>query len=107
MLSVIIPAFNEQENIANTASVVSDILCGEKIDHEIIFVDDGSRDDTWAEICKTSQRLPQVRGVRFSRNFGKEGALFAGLDAAGGDCAAFIDCDLQHPPEILTKMYRL
>lgn len=107
MLSVIIPAFNEQENIANTASVVSDILSGEKIDHEIIFVDDGSRDDTWAEICKTSQQLPQVRGVRFSRNFGKEGALFAGLDAAGGECAAFIDCDLQHPPELLTKMYRL
>ena len=107
MLSVIIPAFNEHENIANTASVVSGILDAEKIPFEIIFVDDGSRDNTWEEICSASRRDARVRGVRFSRNFGKEGAIFAGLKAASGACAVLIDCDLQHPPELIPKMYRM
>ena len=107
MLSVIIPAFNEQENIRNTASVVAGILNNAKIDHEIVFVDDGSKDGTWAEICSCSESDPCVRGVRFSRNFGKEGAIFAGLRAVSGDCAVLIDCDLQHPPELIPKMYNM
>ncbi|MBE6902586.1 MAG: glycosyltransferase family 2 protein, partial [Ruminococcaceae bacterium] len=107
MLSVIIPAFNEQENIRNTASVVSGILNDAKIEYEIVFVDDGSKDNTWAEICGCSEADPCVRGVRFSRNFGKEGAIFAGLRAVSGDCAVLIDCDLQHPPELIPKMYNM
>ena len=107
MLSVIIPSYNEHENIANTASVVSGILDEESISHEIIFVDDGSKDATWQEICSCAKANPCVRGVRFSRNFGKEGAVFAGLKAAAGDCAVLIDCDLQHPPELIPKMYRM
>ncbi|MGN1119079.1 MAG: glycosyltransferase family 2 protein [Oscillospiraceae bacterium] len=107
MLSVIIPAYNEHENIANTASFVSGILDAERISFEIIFVDDGSRDGTWADICLCAEENSRVRGVRFSRNFGKEGAVFAGLKAAAGDCAVLIDCDLQHPPELLPQMYRL
>lgn len=107
MLSVIIPAYNEQENIRNTASVIAGILAEAGIDHEIIFVDDGSKDNTWAEISSASEVDPSVRGVRFSRNFGKEGAIFAGLKAAAGDCAVLIDCDLQHPPELIPKMYSM
>lgn len=107
MLSVIIPSYNEHENIANTASVVSGILDAQSISHEIIFVDDGSKDATWQEICSCAKANPCVRGVRFSRNFGKEGAVFAGLKAAAGDCAVLIDCDLQHPPELIPKMYRM
>ena len=107
MLSVIIPAYNEEKLIANTASVISGILDGAGIDHELLFVDDGSSDGTWAEINRSSQSNPSVRGLRFSRNFGKESAMFAGLEAAKGDCCAVLDCDLQHPPEKLVEMYRL
>ena len=107
MLSVIIPAYNEQENIKNTACVISDILVQAGIDYEIIFVDDGSKDSTWAEITSANEADTNVRGVRFSRNFGKEGAIFAGLKAAQGDCAVLIDCDLQHPPELIPKMYSM
>ena len=107
MLSVIIPAYNEHENIRNTARVVAGILDSEDIPFELIFVDDGSRDETWSEIGGASESDPRVRGLRFSRNFGKEGAIFAGLHSARGDCAVLIDCDLQHPPELIPKMYRM
>ena len=107
MLSVIIPAYNEQENISNTSKVISGILDDAKIEFEIIFVDDGSKDATWSEISSVSKVDPRVCGVRFSRNFGKEGAIFAGLRAARGDCAVLIDCDLQHPPELIPEMYRM
>ncbi len=107
MLSVIIPAYNEQENISNTSQVISGILDEAAIEFEIVFVDDGSKDATWSEICSVSKVDHRVRGVRFSRNFGKEGAIFAGLRAVTGDCAVLIDCDLQHPPELIPKMYRM
>lgn len=107
MLSVIIPAYNEQENISNTSQVISGILDEAAIEFEIVFVDDGSKDNTWTEICSVAKVDHRVRGVRFSRNFGKEGAIFAGLRAVTGDCAVLIDCDLQHPPELIPKMYRM
>lgn len=107
MLSVIIPAYNEQENISAAAAAVSGILDGEGIDFEIVFVDDGSKDGTWERIKSASQADERVRGVRFSRNFGKEGAIFAGLSSARGECAVLIDCDLQHPPELIPQMYRV
>ena len=107
MLSVIIPSFNEHENIRRTACTIAAILRNENIDYELIFVDDGSHDETWKEITDASLFDPNVRGIGFSRNFGKEGAIFAGLKNAAGDCAVVIDCDLQHPPELIPQMYRL
>lgn len=106
MVSIIIPAFNEQDNIANTTKVIGGIMNEANIPFEIIFVDDGSKDNTWAEIqsaCETGF----VRGLKFSRNFGKEGAIFAGLNNCDGDCAVVIDCDLQHPPTLIPEMYNL
>jgi len=131
LLSVVIPAYNEQEMIAKAAEAISGVLREAGISHELIFVDDGSKDLTWEEIRGASERfrdgadsgdgnvcadrradgddryLATVRGVSFSRNFGKESAIFAGLSEAKGDCCAVIDCDLQHPPETLIQMYRL
>ena len=98
MLSVVIPAAAEQ---------IDGILSRAGIPHELIFIDDGSRDATWAEIRAESEHRDTVRGVHFSRNFRKEAAIFAGLQAADGDCVAVIDSDLQHPPEKLVEMYRL
>ncbi|MBQ2798034.1 MAG: glycosyltransferase family 2 protein [Ruminiclostridium sp.] len=103
MLSVVIPAFNEQENIPVTTERMREIL-SPITEYELIFVDDGSRDNTWKIIKELSEKDSSVKGLHFSRNFGKEGAIFAGLKAASGDCVAVIDCDLQHPPELLPKM---
>ena len=107
LLSVVLPSFNEEGSIPRAARVITGLLDEAGIPHELVFVDDGSRDGTWAAIQAQSQVHPQVRGVRFSRNFGKEAAIFAGLAQAGGSCVAVMDCDLQHPPEKLVDMYRL
>ena len=107
MLSVIIPAYNEEENILAAAEAAADVLRSEKIPFEMIFVDDGSKDATWERITEAKERFPEVRGVSFSRNFGKEAAIAAGLSEAHGDCCAVMDADLQHPVEKLVEMYRL
>ena len=106
-LSVIVPSFNEEEMINITANTLSNVLRKANMPHEIIFVDDGSSDSTWAKILKAEDSIPSVRGVRFSRNFGKESAIIAGLSASKGDCCVVIDCDLQHPPVKIVEMYNL
>lgn len=107
MLSVILPAYNEEKMIPAAAEVIARIMDEAGINFELLFVDDGSRDETWARICLASQKDRRIRGIHFSRNFGKESAMFAGLEQAAGDCCAVLDCDLQHPPEKLVEMYRL
>ncbi|MEE0419939.1 MAG: glycosyltransferase family 2 protein [Lachnospiraceae bacterium] len=107
MLSVILPAYNEEKMIRKTAQVISGILEEQAIPYELVFVNDGSKDNTWSEIEKIASDNPHVVGIHFSRNFGKESALFAGLANARGECCAVMDCDLQHPPEVLVEMYHL
>lgn len=105
LLSVIVPAMNEADNIPALLRVMTEALAG--IPYEVILVDDGSKDATWAVICAEAQTDRRVRGLRFSRNFGKEGAMFAGLAAAQGDCAVIIDADLQFPPATIAEMYAI
>ena len=107
MLSVIIPAYNEEAMLKKAASVIGKLLSDGGIDHELIFVDDGSKDRTWELIREQAALQPEVRGVHFSRNFGKEAAIMAGLADSRGDCCVVIDCDLQHPPEKILEMYAL
>lgn len=107
ILSIIIPAFNEQDMIERTTSVVCRIMENEHIPFEMIFVDDGSTDQTWQEIQDQSSLRDCVKGISFSKNFGKESAIFAGLKCAKGSCCAVMDCDLQHPPETMVEMYQL
>jgi dolichol-phosphate mannosyltransferase len=107
LLSVIIPAYNEEEIIPKTASVINKILSEAQIPHELLFINDGSRDSTWEKIEEQSRLIDSVKGVCFSRNFGKESAIFAGIAQCKGDCCVVIDCDLQHPPEKIVEMYRL
>lgn len=107
MLSVILPSYNEEKMIAKATERMAEILQPEKIDYELLFIDDGSRDGTWAQINEAAEKDSHVVGVHFSRNFGKEAAMFAGLEQARGDCCVVIDCDLQHPPEKIVEMYRL
>ena len=107
MLSVIIPAYNEELMIEKAYSTIFNILNNAVIDNEIIFVDDGSSDATYENIKALSEKEENVIGLHFSRNFGKEAAISAGLATATGDCVVVIDCDLQHPPEKIVEMYRL
>lgn len=107
MLSVVIPAYNEAGAVPRAAQRIGGVLQGEAIPYELIFVDDGSSDGTWEEIALAAEGDLAVRGVSLSRNFGKEAAIFAGMEAAAGDCCAVMDCDLQHPPETLPQMYAL
>lgn len=107
MLSVIIPSYNEEGNVAKTASAVSKLLCGNNIDYELVFVNDGSRDRTWEIISNLARNDEHIVGVNFSRNFGKESAIFAGLETARGDACVLLDCDLQFPPEVIIEMYNI
>lgn len=107
MLSVVLPAYNEKKMIQKAADTLDRILGDAEIPYELVFVNDGSKDGTWAAIEAAAKKNPHVTGVCFSRNFGKESAMFAGLASASGECCAVMDCDLQHPPETLIEMYHL
>ena len=107
LLSIVIPAFNEEENIQNTADVVRAIMDQAQIPCELVFVSDGSKDKTFAKVLELAEADPRIRGLEFSRNFGKEAAIFAGLSAVKGGCAVVMDCDLQHPPQTIVEMYKL
>ena len=107
MLSVIIPAYNEELSVERAYYTISDILEKAQIDNEIIFIDDGSTDATYEKIKSLAAKEKNIHGLHFSRNFGKEAAISAGLASAKGDSVVVIDCDLQHPPEKIVEMYRL
>ena len=107
LLSIVIPAYNEEDMVLKAAHKITQLLQKEHIPFEILFINDGSTDTTWLEIQKASQELQSVKGICFSRNFGKEASILAGLAQAKGDCCVVMDCDLQHPPETVIEMYQL
>ncbi len=107
MLSIVLPAYNEKQNIANTARVLSGLLEEKGIDYELVFISDGSKDGTFDEIIKAAEENPRIKGAEFSRNFGKEAGIFAGLELTAGDAVIVMDCDLQHPPEVIPRMWEL
>lgn len=107
MLSIIIPAYNEELSVERAYYTISEILEKAQIDNEIIFIDDGSTDTTYKKIENLADKEKNIYGLHFSRNFGKEAAISAGLASAKGDAVVVIDCDLQHPPEKIVEMYRL
>jgi len=105
-VSVVIPAYHEEDTIVRTVQVVREHLKKCDIGYEILIVDDGSRDGTFGNVCKMAETETGVRGIRLSRNFGKEAAILAGLTAARGDAVITIDADLQHPPDLIPEMIR-
>lgn len=107
VLSIVLPSYNEEQNIANTVKVLSQLLTKEQIDYELVFVSDGSKDRTYEEIEKAAKENPRVKGACFSRNFGKEATIFAGLEITTGDAVIVMDCDLQHPPQVIPQMWKL
>lgn len=105
-VTVVMPAYNECEILEEGVLRTSRVLDEAGIAHDFVLVDDGSRDDTWAVLAMLAQARNNITAIRLARNFGKEGAMFAGLDAARGDCAVVMDCDMQHPPEVIPLMYQ-
>jgi glycosyltransferase involved in cell wall biosynthesis len=103
-ISVVIPAYREALGISSSIGIIERILLAEDLAFEIIVVDDGSPDETFARVQEIAARDPHVRGIRLSRNFGKEAALLAGLRASGGDAVITIDADMQHPPAMIPRM---
>ncbi|MCL5270858.1 MAG: glycosyltransferase family 2 protein [bacterium] len=106
-LSVIIPLYREGRHLAESLGVIRRHLDALNETYEFCLVDDGSDDDTWQVINTLSQSMPQLRAIRFSRNFGKEAALAAGLEISRGRAMIIMDGDLQHPPELIPRMVGL
>lgn len=108
LLSVIVPCYNEQETIEDFYAEIMKIapfFKGKEIETELIFVNDGSKDETVQEIKKLKAQDERVRMISFSRNFGKEAAIYAGLEKSKGDFVVIMDADLQDPPSLLPEMY--
>lgn len=103
-ISVVIPAYREEKGIGVALAEVSKYLNQATSEWEIVVVDDGSNDGTWSALEKAAASMPQLHALRLSRNFGKEAALAAGLEAARGRAVVFMDGDLQHPPHLLPSM---
>ena len=103
-VSVVVPAHNEAAGIERTINELQRVLKESQVEYELIVVDDGSQDETYAQIQQLARQDKTLKGVCFSRNFGKEAALLAGLEVASGDVIITIDADLQHPPELIPKL---
>ena len=109
LLSAIVPCYNEQENIFDFYDEFmknEPFFKSQDVDFELIFVDDGSKDETVARVKELNARDARVHLISFSRNFGKESAMYAGLNSSKGDYVVIMDCDLQDPPALLPDMYR-
>jgi len=104
LLSLVVPAHNEERGIARAVDVIAGALASSGVELEIIVVDDGSQDATFERVRDLARHDTRVRGLRFTRNFGKEAALLAGLRVAAGDAVVTIDSDLQHPPTLIPQM---
>ena len=103
-LDVVVPCFNEEQNIDSFYERIASTLNKIKINYKIIFIDDGSRDKTWQKILSLKNKNENIIGIKLSRTFGHQSALKAGLDIAESDYVFSLDADLQDPPELLEEM---
>ena len=106
-LSIVIPLLNEEESLTELSHWIAGVMASHGVSYEIIFIDDGSTDNSWDIIRQLSESQPEIRGIRFLRNFGKSQALHAGFKAAQGDLVATMDADLQDNPEEIPAMMQM
>ncbi|MGY3662921.1 MAG: glycosyltransferase family 2 protein [Roseburia sp. 1XD42-69] len=108
LLTVIVPCYNEEEALHFFYREMEKVMgIMQDVEFELLFVNDGSRDKTLEQVKEMADRDKRVKYVSFSRNFGKEAAIYAGLQYAGGDMVCIMDADLQDPPSLLPEMYRV
>jgi len=103
LVTIVVPVFNEQDSVSLFYETTREVLAGQALDFEIVFVNDGSRDKTLARLLELTERDEGIRIINLARNFGKEIALSAGIDYASGDVIVPMDADLQDPPELIPR----
>ncbi|VAW12724.1 Glycosyl transferase, group 2 family [hydrothermal vent metagenome] len=106
-ISVVIPLFNEEESLPELAAWIEKVMVENNFTYEVIMIDDGSNDNSWDVIEKLSQGNPNIKGIKFRRNYGKSAALFSGFDAVQGDVVISMDADLQDSPDEIPGLYRM
>ena len=106
-IAVVIPLLNEQESLNELHDWIAKVMRSNRFSYEIIFIDDGSTDDSWKTIEQLSEKNPEVKGIKFFKNFGKSQALHAGFKEAAGDVVITMDADLQDNPEEIPELYNM
>ena len=106
-ISVVIPLLDEQDSLVELHDWIAQVMQSNRLTYELIFIDDGSRDDSWSIIKKLNTKNPSVSGIRFAKNFGKSQALHAGFEKAKGDVVITMDADLQDSPDEIPELFRL
>ncbi len=106
-ISVVIPLYNEAESLPELAAWIERVMDDHDFSYEVIFVDDGSTDDSWATIRSLQEKNPNLHGISFRRNYGKSPALNTGFNAAKGDVVITMDADLQDSPDEIPELYRM
>jgi len=106
-VSVVVPLFNEEESLPELCSWIDRVLTENGLSYEVILVDDGSKDGSWDQIVSLKNTYPQLRGIRFRRNYGKSAALHTGFGAARGEVVITMDADMQDSPEEIPEMRRM
>jgi glycosyltransferase involved in cell wall biosynthesis len=106
-VSIVVPLFNEEESLPELCGWIDSVLTGHHLTYEVILVDDGSKDGSWEQIVSLKKVYPQLRGVRFRRNYGKSAALHTGFGLARGAVVFTMDADLQDSPEEIPEMRRM
>ena len=106
-ISIVIPLYNERESLTELHTWIKRVTEEKKLNYEIIFVDDGSNDGSWQVIEELQSEYPEVKGIKFRRNYGKSPALFCGFKAAQGDVVITMDADLQDSPDEIPALYQM
>ena len=106
-ISVVIPLFNEEESIPELYTWIERVMKANGFSYEVIFINDGSTDKSWEIIERLGQEHPEIKGIKFRRNYGKSPALFCGFKEAKGDVVITMDADLQDSPDEIPELYRM
>ncbi len=106
-ISVVVPLYNEEESLAELIAWIDRVAKENTLSYEVIMVDDGSSDDSWAEVERLKEHYPAIKGIRFARNYGKSAALYCGFAEAEGEVVFTMDADLQDSPDEIPEMRRM
>jgi glycosyltransferase involved in cell wall biosynthesis len=106
-ISIVVPLFNEAESLPELFNWIKKVMVAHSFTYEVIMIDDGSNDDSWQVIEKLSAANPEIRGIKFRRNYGKSAGLFCGFEITQGDVVITMDADLQDSPEEIPELYKM
>ena len=106
-ISVVVPLYNEEESLRELVAWIDRVATASKLSYEVIMIDDGSSDGSWAEVEQFKEKYPAVKGIRFARNYGKSAALYCGFAEAEGEVVITMDADLQDSPDEIPVLYRM